>query len=260
MGVNCKGVQRIIHLGPSKSVEAYIQESGRAGRDGSQSNALLLYQPLMLLHVEKDMKDFVKGKYTCRRAFLISHFDEKGPKQVAVKVTLLVLIFVQKIKVSQYRPVSAPTPYAGKTRTVSSTQKTTLKGKLIALRKSLLVELLHQSPKGELPVASVPELLIGFSDHQIAQVLENCDKMFSISDIKAYVEIWKERYTYAIMDILTEVFKDLDQGVGQAHDDHYFDGDDEEVDDDWSALFNDGVELMMWTGTSYPQVIFLRES
>ena len=25
MGVNCKGVQRIIHLGPSKSVEAYIQ-------------------------------------------------------------------------------------------------------------------------------------------------------------------------------------------------------------------------------------------
>lgn len=33
MGVNCKGVQRVIHLRPSKSVEAYIQESGRAGRD-----------------------------------------------------------------------------------------------------------------------------------------------------------------------------------------------------------------------------------
>ena len=80
MGVNCKGAQRIIHLGPSKSVEAYIQESGRAGRDGSPSKALLLYQPLTLFRVGKDMKDYVKGKYTWRRAFLIGHFDEKGGK------------------------------------------------------------------------------------------------------------------------------------------------------------------------------------
>ena len=31
MGVNCKGVRRVIHFGPSKTVEAYIQETGRAG-------------------------------------------------------------------------------------------------------------------------------------------------------------------------------------------------------------------------------------
>ena len=34
MGVNCKGVSRVIHFGPSKSIEAYLQESGRCGRDG----------------------------------------------------------------------------------------------------------------------------------------------------------------------------------------------------------------------------------
>ena len=45
MGVNCKGVKRVIHFGPSKSVEA--------GRDGQPSTALLLYQSLMLLHVER---------------------------------------------------------------------------------------------------------------------------------------------------------------------------------------------------------------
>ena len=231
IGVNYKEVQRIIHLGPSKSVEAYIQESGRAGRDGSQSKALLLYQPLMLLHVEKDMKDYVKGKYSCRRVFLMSHFDGKGAKpQTSDSQSDFVCCDLCSKDKSLTVPVSAPTPCAGKTRTVSSPQKTTLKGKLITLRKSLLVELLHQSPKGEyVPVASVPELLIGFSDHQIAQVLENCDKMFSIIDIKANVEIWRERHAYAIMDILAEVFKDIDQGVGQAHDDQdYFDGDDEE--------------------------------
>ncbi|XP_044167085.1 ATP-dependent DNA helicase RecQ-like [Acropora millepora] len=43
MGVNCKGVSRVIHFGPSKSIEAYLQETGRCGRDGEQSDALLLY-------------------------------------------------------------------------------------------------------------------------------------------------------------------------------------------------------------------------
>ena len=34
MGVDCKGVYHTIHFGPSKNIEAYIQETGRAGRDG----------------------------------------------------------------------------------------------------------------------------------------------------------------------------------------------------------------------------------
>ena len=39
MGVDCKGVHRTIHYGLSKNIEAYIQETGRAGRDGEQSVA-----------------------------------------------------------------------------------------------------------------------------------------------------------------------------------------------------------------------------
>ena len=54
--------------------------------------------------------------------------------------------------------------------------------------------------------------------------MENCDKMFSISDVKANVEIWKERHAYVIMDILAEIFKDFHQGTGYAHDNQdYFD-------------------------------------
>lgn len=34
MGIDCKGVHHTIHFGPSKNIEAYIQETGRAGRDG----------------------------------------------------------------------------------------------------------------------------------------------------------------------------------------------------------------------------------
>ena len=42
MGVNCKRVRRIIHFGPSKSVEMYVQECGRAGREGLPSTCILL--------------------------------------------------------------------------------------------------------------------------------------------------------------------------------------------------------------------------
>ncbi len=80
MGVDCKKVHRTIHFGPAKNVESYIQESGRAGRDDTQSTAYLLYQGLQFTHVEKDMKAYINSK-ECRRKFLLSFFDVKfSPK------------------------------------------------------------------------------------------------------------------------------------------------------------------------------------
>lgn len=43
MGVDCKGVYRFINFGQSKNIEAYIQETGRAGRDTKQSAAYTLF-------------------------------------------------------------------------------------------------------------------------------------------------------------------------------------------------------------------------
>ena len=96
-------------------------------------------------------------------------------------------------------PIVAAVANNRRTRSVSSQQKSYLKGKLIAFKKSLLVELLQQSSKGQLPVSSVPELLIGFSDNQISQVMDNSDKIHSITDVKTFVEIWKEKHANAIL-------------------------------------------------------------
>ncbi len=42
MGVDKKDIRSVVHYGPAASVEAYLQEAGRAGRDGGASRAVLL--------------------------------------------------------------------------------------------------------------------------------------------------------------------------------------------------------------------------
>ena len=41
MGLDCPSVRHIIHWNPSNDVEAYMQKTGRAGRDGESAEALL---------------------------------------------------------------------------------------------------------------------------------------------------------------------------------------------------------------------------
>ena len=80
MGVDKKDVKTVIHMDPSPTAEAYIQEAGRGGRDGSIAEAVLLWSPSdkkrIELLPEKQrlragvLKDFAEsGK--CRRAVLL---------------------------------------------------------------------------------------------------------------------------------------------------------------------------------------------
>ena len=41
MGIDVKGLSTVIHYGPSPDLESYMQEIGRAGRDGKQSYAYI---------------------------------------------------------------------------------------------------------------------------------------------------------------------------------------------------------------------------
>ena len=73
MGLDCPNVRRIIHWGPSNDVEAYIQETGRAGRDGESAEALLY----TISHPVNQFIDdaYIKNKEKCRREMLLTHFD-----------------------------------------------------------------------------------------------------------------------------------------------------------------------------------------
>jgi ATP-dependent DNA helicase RecQ len=91
MGVDKADVRTVIHRDCAPSVEAYLQESGRAGRDGSQSRAILLWGPddeikLRRARTEADrlrlsvLLDYARNITQCRRQSLLKmlNFDGNG--------------------------------------------------------------------------------------------------------------------------------------------------------------------------------------
>ena len=76
MGIDCKAVKTIIHYGPSRNLEAYSQESGRAGRDQiSQCQAIILYNNVMLKYCDEDIVAYCRNTTECRRTMILNHFD-----------------------------------------------------------------------------------------------------------------------------------------------------------------------------------------
>jgi ATP-dependent DNA helicase RecQ len=88
LGIDKQNVRTVIHAEVPYSVEAYLQESGRAGRDRLQSKAILLYTVEDFNFIKKiyDKKqserfnlllEYLKNDKICRREFLLSLMNYK---------------------------------------------------------------------------------------------------------------------------------------------------------------------------------------
>ncbi|MCL2440356.1 MAG: RecQ family ATP-dependent DNA helicase [Treponema sp.] len=91
MGIDKADIRTVIHRDSAPSVEAYLQESGRAGRDGKQSNAVLLWGPDDETAIKRCKTDidrerlnvllkYARDNKSCRRHSLLTllNYDSGG--------------------------------------------------------------------------------------------------------------------------------------------------------------------------------------
>lgn len=83
MGVDIPSIRCVIHIGPPCIVREYMQETGRAGRDGQSSTAVLYYNNVDIAvnkkKIGEEIREYCHLENECLRKYLLQCLDAEIP-------------------------------------------------------------------------------------------------------------------------------------------------------------------------------------
>ena len=222
MGVDIKGLYRVINYGPPPDIESYVQAFGRAGRDGEQSEALLMYHGHQLRLCTPVMLDYLKAE-TCRRLKILALFGDTNigtngvvPKHLCCDICAKDCECDDKVchnnngcmvSLMSKATTSDPKPNGPK-RDVSESQRKQLE----ALLKDCQDKIREEIEQSNLHClfTSIDHLTC-FSNSLIQGVITKCEQLYSLDNILESICVWNVDHASQIFECLKIVFEDVQE-------------------------------------------------
>ena len=208
MGVNFPSIRYIVNFGPARSILEQHQEFGRAGRDGLQSHARIIYHGQQLSYCEEAVKDFIKSECCLRVAaykVLDNSVQPLQPPHLCCKNCSALCdchegncLFIPP-KFEGDFPSSSHHKVPHLTRPVSDEDESDL--------KAALDEIKHSMSQGIHLLDNVS--VHCFSPHLVDDVVKNCSRIFTIGDILDTCPVFSFTNAIKILEVIQEIFLDI---------------------------------------------------
>ena len=209
MGVNFPDIRYIINWSPARNLLDHHQEAGRAGRDGKQSDIVVIYHGQQLTQCEDEVKSFVRST-SCLRVASYSAFDpnikpvEPGHDCCSNCLTMC-RCNVDECIADPCPFVNPPTEIPKQqqiTRPVNEDDKAVLNSALVELSES-------QSTGMPWSLTFDKTLSHGFSVELIQDLVERCSKIFTVKDILCSFPVFAVAHAMRILEVFQEIFDDI---------------------------------------------------
>ena len=212
MGINFPDVRMLINYGPPREVEEFLQEIGRAGRDGNSAQAVLLFHGHHLKNCDKAITDYCNSTSGCLRKQLLSSFEETDLEHLSsetdshncclhchkecdcigenkCQVELPDLIVEEKKEMSEQS-----------CRTISNEQKNLIEDILLD-QQSLLA----------FGISSYlsPGCADAYSTSLIKTVLDHAKYIYTVAYVMDNLPVFNKRIAYNILCIMQDIFGDI---------------------------------------------------
>ena len=214
MGVDCKCLRQVIHFGAPSDIDGYCQETGRAGRDGVQSHAVLLLpkKSVSSKTITPVMKAYCKSVDVCRRKLIFENFPGKYKKveplhrccDICTKICdcgkckedIIASRFQESITLLN----TSETCSKEVTPQLSEERAVLLRQKLVAVRQTLV--------PSSLPLYSGSDIATGFPFESIQKIIVNFGNIHGINDILQLKCVFNTTLCRPILEILKEFWND----------------------------------------------------
>ena len=209
MGVNFHGVNNIIHYGIPREMDTFVQQMGRAGRDGQYGEELIIFSAHkgQLGRVEVDLVKLVKDDSECRHTTLCLSYALDNKKIVPLHnccdfceklckcgddICPRSRVALIKDNVDEEEEVME--------REVNEDDKKILRHQLYALKYSLT--------DSDSLISS--EIIHGLTDAVIEQLVCCCQTLFTAEDVMKNCSIWSFTIAEQIMSVIENIFGDAE--------------------------------------------------